>query len=1059
MTESAKEDARLHREIKGLLSDFKKSIKTCDPWDREIEFQRNNIRRRIVHLLFAHPYSSHAQTIEGPLWLDLTHAIINVYRARMTALEQPSTSNTPKPFVQLRKLQNKFRSFLSAEQSFWSGLALRIVRTFELHEAQAALVVLNITSPDPPNPDGSRDSSSQDELTDTSRNHNRRRDEINPPPGSREKKIFFVYKVLLYLGDLARYREQYNEKDGRPKASHSHTDDYKPKRGRGGKKAAGQGQVSPRERDYARAGAYYHQARLMLPDVGNASNQLAVLAIWSGDSFSSVYYCYRALCVKEPFPTAPDNLAKTLHKAVDQRRKGMGDVIETESDAFKAEVVYLHGLWHLKPGSSSLPKQLGKVATLMQSLIETRSLSSEVIVKTLVMALGALWNLRMYSQPLPGSSAQATQSQASTKVTSSKHSEPFILAHILNLFRILMQVGVSEMQGVELSADTSLAAMGQQQSSSLFLAQRITATFRRTLPALRIASKWLKCHLEYVRRSTPEADIETPPTAFDAFWTTYAAFANALTKTFDDDDGQASCPPLTTQLEEDVDMQGFAPLKRSMFGAGQDVEDGTVEAFLNTVPSNVVNAFPEGAVHPNEEQLMRIGDLLVDAKFISQSPASSIYHRNETFFPGMADDWIPLEAGLLNASVSNSGELDHQAFSDDASHRPAISDDDDDADYVGAMDVQTDADHDLEEGDDVTVSTRTDDDPVNLAMRATLDSERGEDFDDNDDEEEMILYPIQRKASVAPLATTTPAGYPQTPTSSSIRALPAAINLNTNLTPTRGRTGGLQSATTAEDLLAQAMGGGSIDLSASSSRRPSSFITPSSSQIVQPILAHPASTRSASFNESRSHATSAITSTPMLFGASSSVWGPTSKNSSPAPIGSRRSKRGRRVQSSQAYSLSQSQIGLNHQPWGSPHDIFGGGGTGEQQRIALQQQQTPSPPHAPEYYDQTQSTLSSQQTYTGAPHLASMPGAPIAQFNPAVGSPARPGATADQYRQQGRHRPPAPMSSTSLNQYQLDAVGTAFPVDLDPQLIQPQAHPALQQGMYAGNWTPGSATW
>lgn len=83
---------------------------------------------------------------------------------------------------------------------------------------------------------------------------------------------------------------------------------------------------------------------------GNASNQLAVLAIWSGDSFSSVYYCYRALCVKEPFPTAPDNLAKTLHKAVDQRRKGLGGVIETASDAFRAEIVYLHGLWHLKPG-------------------------------------------------------------------------------------------------------------------------------------------------------------------------------------------------------------------------------------------------------------------------------------------------------------------------------------------------------------------------------------------------------------------------------------------------------------------------------------------------------------------------------------------------------------------------------------------------------------------------------------------------------------------------------------------------------------------------------------
>lgn len=259
----------------------------------------------------------------------------------------------------------------------------------------------------------------------------------------------------------------------------------------------------------------------------------------------------------------------------------------------------------------------------MQSLIESRSLTSEVIVKTLVMALGALWNLRMYSQPLPGSSAQATQSQPSSRVTSSKHSEPFILAHILNLFRILMQVGVSEMQGVELSSATSPTAMGQQRSS-LVLAQRITATFRRTLPALRIASKWLKCHLEYVKRSSPEADIAAPPTAFDAFWTTYAAFANALTRTFDDDDGLASCPPLTTRLEEDVDMQGFAPLKRSMFGTGQDVGDGTVEAFLKTVPSNVANALPEDAVHPNEEQLMRIGDLLVDAKFISQSPVSRL---------------------------------------------------------------------------------------------------------------------------------------------------------------------------------------------------------------------------------------------------------------------------------------------------------------------------------------------------------------------------------------------------------------------------------------------------
>lgn len=122
-----------------------------------------------------------------------------------------------------------------------------------------------------------------------------------------------------------------------------------------------------------------------------------------------------------------------------------------------------------------------------------------------------------------------------------------------------------------------------------------------------------------------------------------------------------------------------------------------------------------------------------------------MYHRHEAFFPGTADDWIPPETESLAAGTGGFGELDHQAFSDDASHRPAMGGDDDDDDDLGALDVRNDAEHDLEEEDNATVSTRTDDDPVNLAMRATLDSEREEDFIDDEDEEEMILYPIQRK--------------------------------------------------------------------------------------------------------------------------------------------------------------------------------------------------------------------------------------------------------------------------------------------------------------------------
>ncbi len=44
--------------------------------------------------------------------------------------------------------------------------------------------------------------------------------------------------------------------------------------------------------------------------------------------------------------------------------------------------------------------------------------------------------------------------------------------------------------------------------------------------------------------------------------------------------------------------------------------------------------------------------------------------------------------------------------------------------------------------DAATTSTRTDDDPVNLAMKATLDSDMS-DHDMDDEEEDQILYPKQ----------------------------------------------------------------------------------------------------------------------------------------------------------------------------------------------------------------------------------------------------------------------------------------------------------------------------
>lgn len=206
----------------------------------------------------------------------------------------------------------------------------------------------------------------------------------------------------------------------------------------------------------------------------------------------------------------------------------------------------------------------------------------------------------MYVQPVPEDSAPETQATQTTPATSSKHWEPFVLTHALDLIGTLMEVSTSEMTGfdnAEGEAKTD-AGQGNEAEDSLALAQRITAVFRRALPALRIASKWLKANLEYVVTNGAEP-----------FWVKYAEFATTLAGTFP----PAKLPALSIPLEEDVDMKGFAPLKRTMMET-KAFEDANGAKLAVSGDTDGL-----GGVHPNEEHLMRIGDLLLDALYLAQS--------------------------------------------------------------------------------------------------------------------------------------------------------------------------------------------------------------------------------------------------------------------------------------------------------------------------------------------------------------------------------------------------------------------------------------------------------
>ena len=232
------------------------------------------------------------------------------------------------------------------------------------------------------------------------------------------------------------------------------------------------------------------------------------------------------------------------------------------------------------------------VAKDFQGLVSERILPIEIVSKVVVLSQGALWKHRMIRDASPPSNRRPTGLPDQSAIESQN------LTHVIAIHRVLLEIGAAEL------------AVPPEDAAENDLAQRITAPFRRTLPALRIASKWLLANIKYVLhavqapigvrlspigRGTQEVVIE----GLSLFWAKFAQFYSALSTVFP----FASLPPLTTPLDEDIELKGFLPLRDLLVDGGTSTE---------AVPGNETEARPNGTmphgrekVHPNEEQLMR----------------------------------------------------------------------------------------------------------------------------------------------------------------------------------------------------------------------------------------------------------------------------------------------------------------------------------------------------------------------------------------------------------------------------------------------------------------------
>lgn len=223
---------------------------------------------------------------------------------------------------------------------------------------------------------------------------------------------------------------------------------------------------------------------------------------------------------------------------------------------------------------SIAPKHDETVVKEFSELVSDRVLSIDTITKVVIAAQGALWKHRKVS-------ASASVSMESR-----------IASHVLALHRALLQSGITELDEAAKIVEDDLA-------------MRITATFRRTLPALRIASRWLQVNLDYVLGDTRKdiSNVERGLVINDLskFWEAYTSFATRIVLVFP----PTNLPKLKSSLEEDFDTRGYLPLGGMLT---REVPSTELEGQDPRAPEQV---------HPNEEQLMRIWDIGHDARLVA----------------------------------------------------------------------------------------------------------------------------------------------------------------------------------------------------------------------------------------------------------------------------------------------------------------------------------------------------------------------------------------------------------------------------------------------------------
>ena len=363
------------------------------------------------------------------------------------------------------------------------------------------------------------------------------------------------HSTLVRLGDLSRYRET---------------------------------ELKKKNRNWGPAIGYYELAAVVNPESGASHNQLAVIARADNNHVRTVYHLYRAQTVPHPFPTAQDNLELEFKKIIDAWKKG--ELIRSEqagqlSEALRVGFVCLHARCYKGtefPEHDELENEF-----LRQLAVELKERSLDNLLQKI-----CLTNI-------------AAEFLASNRARSEEYNDGDNLQSFMSLQRLnvktffmLLQVLLPELESY---------ATENEVPDAQNAIDRLTATTRRILPALRQYSSWLLSNADLLVAQQQSNLINVQ---IQEFWKIYANSLTLLSATF----SEQNLPTIEYLLDEDEDTVAFQPI----------FNDDTRTRYYQSGTTQL-KARVGGSVerhHPNQEMLFRVHDLILDGERLTKNNVS-----------------------------------------------------------------------------------------------------------------------------------------------------------------------------------------------------------------------------------------------------------------------------------------------------------------------------------------------------------------------------------------------------------------------------------------------------